>query len=155
MRVGAGRGRLLGVEAVMMIDQRKQIVERSDRLGGAQEQKTVCVQRIMECRNDAFLQRPGEIDQQIAAAYEIDVRKRRVDRDVLLGEYAYVADRLVDAIFVVFPGEKPAQTLRRDFGFDALRIDPVARLLQRERVGEIRRENLDRRASRLVVEEFV
>ena len=108
----------------------------------------------MERRDDALLQRLCQIDEQIPAADEVDPGERRIGGHVLFRKQAHLADRLVDAVLVVFPDEKPAQALGRDFARDVLRVEPFARLLQRMGVGEVGREDLDCRTDSPVVEIF-
>src|SRR5437762_14388106 len=93
------------------IDRREQVGESADGLRRAKQEKAVRVQRVVERRDHAFLQRRGEIDEQIAAADKIDSRERRVDRDVLLREKTEVAKCLVHAVSRVLPDEEAPQAV--------------------------------------------
>ena len=153
VRIRAGGARLPAVDPMLTIDRREQVRKRADGLRRAEEEEAVRVQRVMERRDHAFLQGWCEVDEQIAAADEVDARERRIGRDVLLGEKAHLPDGFADAVLVILAGEEAPQALGRDLRFDVLGIDALAGPLQ-QRLGEIGREHLNRGPSRLVLEEF-
>src|SRR5215469_6858962 len=82
----------------------------------------------MKQREDALLKRRREIDQDVAAADEIDLRERRVARDILLGEDAQIANRTADSISAFLLREEPTQAIWRHIRRDAVEIHTGARL---------------------------
>ena len=138
-------GRFLpAVDLVGAIGEFEQVAEGADRLGLPEDQEPAGVQREMEHRQEPFLQHRRHVDQHVPAGDEVDARERRVDGDVLPGEHAQVAHRLLDPVAALLAHEEPAQPLGRDLGLDAFRIDAGARLLERRRVAEIGGEDLQR-----------
>lgn len=82
----------------MLVHGREDVGEVADRLGIAEHQEPPGLQGVMEVGNDPLLNGRLEVDQQIAAADEIQVREGRIGRDVLPGEDAHVADRFSDLV---------------------------------------------------------
>ena len=66
-----GRGRLLGVDPVPAVEGHEHVRERSDGLGFAQQQESRRLERVMEDRDDALLEHRTEIDEDVAAADQV------------------------------------------------------------------------------------
>ena len=92
-------------DLVRLVDDREQLAEAGDALGATEQQKAGLVQRVVKRRDDPLLERLIEIDEDVAAAHEIQLRKRRVAGEVVLDEDAQIADGLVDPIPAVSLGE--------------------------------------------------
>ena len=52
-----------------------------------------------------------QVNQEIAAAHQVQSRKRRVLDQVLPGEHTQVADAFIDSVAVFDPREKPGDPL--------------------------------------------
>lgn len=98
------------------------------RLDAAQKQHASFTQREMEQCDNLLLHLGPQIDQQIAAAHQIQPGKGRVGDQVLIGEHDRFAQQLVDVvvIVVVLGSEKPIQPLGRNVDFDASGITALA-----------------------------
>ncbi|MEC5164017.1 hypothetical protein RCH08_005207 [Janthinobacterium sp. CG_S6] len=164
--VGGGRGRQFGrkirrqalarqvVEAAVQPgrrrQRRKQVGKMARRVGAAQQQQAVALERVVEQRNQALLQLGVQVDQQVAAAQDVELGKRRVRNDVLLGEDDHVADLLLDVVAVLFRHEKMLQPLGRDVVGDGRReaaqagaVDGVARQVGGEDLQRVFRRRVD------------
>ena len=106
----------------------------------------------MERRDDPLLQGRAQVDQQVPARDQVDVREGRVGRHVLPREDAHLAEGLADPVPVLVAGEEAAEPLRRDLRLDADRVDTQASPPQRHDVAEVGGEDLDRRPGRPVLE---
>ncbi len=113
------------IQLRLAVQHGKKIAELADRLGGAQEEKAVRVQRVVEQGNELLLQVSAHIDQEVAAADEVEPGEGRILDHVLLGKDQHVADALVDAVGAAagLGREEARQPLRRDVGGDAGRIE--------------------------------
>ena len=69
-----------------------------DVLGAAEQQKARLVQAVVKRRQHALLQRLIEVDEDVAAAHQVQLRERRIAREVVPHEDAQVAHGLVDAV---------------------------------------------------------
>ena len=98
----------------------------TDALGGAEEEEALWAQGVVEERQHLLLQCGIHIDQQVAAADQVDPGERWIPDHVLLGEDQHIADGLVDVIGAVPLGEETGQALRGDVGRDAVGIDAGA-----------------------------
>ncbi len=116
------------IQLQFAVQRGKKIAKLAHGLGGAQEEKTARVQRVVEQGNELLLQVPAHIDQEVAATDQVELGERRVFDHVLLGKDQHVADAFVDAIGAAagLGREKPRQPLRRDVGGDAGRIEAGA-----------------------------
>src|ERR1700683_76395 len=97
----------------------------------------------MEGRNNSPLQHRSQIDQQIAAAHQVQVREWRILHQVLLGEDAHIPDRLVDLKSSIQPYEESLQSLRRNLRDRCLSVKAGAGAIERP-VAEVGGKNLDR-----------
>ena len=105
--------------------------ERTDGLGGAEDEIPRLGQRVVEHREDALLDRRGEIDHQVPAADDIHLREGRVARDVVRREDTSIAHVLRDFVTALGPAKEPRQTPRRDVLNDALGVQAGARAIDR------------------------
>ena len=67
-------------------------------LGGAEEQETGFVQRVMKQRDQAVLKLGREIDQKVPAGDQVELREGRVPQQVVHREQADLAQVAGDAI---------------------------------------------------------
>ena len=108
-------------------DRAEQLVLAADRLGRAEEQVPALAQREVEQADEALLDLGLEIDQQVAAADQVEARERRVLQQVLRREGDRLPERLPDAVGVVLLLEPALEALGRDVLGDAAGIDAAAR----------------------------
>ncbi len=80
------------------VDRVEELLEPGDALRSAEEQEARLTQGIVERGDDPLLERGVEVDENVAAADEIDMRERGVAREVVLDEYTLVANGLDDSI---------------------------------------------------------
>ena len=69
------------------------------------------------------LQGGVDVDEDVAAEDEVELRERRVAREVLAREHAAVADQLAHPVAAVDPGEEPPQPRRRHRVGDRRRVE--------------------------------
>ncbi len=141
----AGRARPFREDAMVAVHRHEEISETRDRLGVSEHENALRTQGVMEDRHDPLLQEGLQIDQQVAAADEIQVREGRIGRDVLAREDADVANALGDLPAPVGLDEETAPSLGLDVDHGVFQVDAGARLVDRG-VGDVRREDLDGRA---------
>ncbi len=149
--VGAGRraeghpagGRFLRVDLVLGVLRLEQVAVGADGLRGPQQEEAGRLQGIVEERQDLLLQRRLQVDEQVAAADQVDLGEGRIGQHVVPGEHAHVADRLADAVAAVHLREEAPQALRRDVVQDVLRVDARAGLVD-DRSVQVGGEDLDR-----------
>src|SRR5439155_23494670 len=106
--------RLFEVDFVLLVHRLKQLCERANRLGRAQEEESFRFKGVMKRRHDLFLQTGFEIDQQVAATDEVDARERRVAQEILSGENDDLPQRLGNPIAAVLLDKESPQPLRRN-----------------------------------------
>src|SRR5580692_6928603 len=114
---------------------------RTDRFRGAQNQETMGIQRVVEKRNHPFLQDGAEVNENVAAANQIQFGEGRIFGDVVAGEYAGLADVFLNLEARVRLDEEPSQALRGNGFSDASRINAVASYLQ-SRLADVGGEDL-------------
>ena len=107
----------------------------------------------MERSEDPALSDIVEIDQEIAAADQVQSRERRIARHVLTREETEIANVLRNPVLAVLPDEKALEAFSRHLvqGIDG--VHAGARLLQR-RLADIGPENLDLQRRQAVTEVF-
>jgi hypothetical protein len=126
------------------VDPQEEIVGALRRLGRPDEQVTAGPERKVERLDDALLNRSVEVDQQVAARDQIQVRERRILDHVVMRKQQPLAELAPHVILGADSLEKPLQTFLRhirDFGFG---IKSLARDGDRFFV-EVRREHLNAR----------
>src|SRR5690348_15678209 len=82
----------------------------------------------MEDRNGSGLERGLEINEEIAAAHQIHLGKRRIVQNIVLGKDAAVPNGFADAVACVGAIEESAQALRRNIPLNIIRIAAAASL---------------------------
>src|SRR5262249_48494465 len=129
----------------------EEIGVRADVFRGTQEQETVCLEGVMENREDPLLQRVIEVDEHVATADQIEVAEGGVGGHVMPREDAQIAHYLVDLVMPIASEEEPPQALRRNVDLDVVHVDAAAGLLQGGFI-EIGGQDLDGKAGRLVLQ---
>ena len=116
------------VQLGLAVHPREQVVELADPFGRAQEQEPTGVERVMKQEDQLLLQLRPQVDHEVAATDEVEFGEGRVLDHVLLGKDNHVADALADAVpgAVRFGGKKPRQSLGREVGGDAGRVETGA-----------------------------
>ena len=146
------RGAVRGVDVVaaaeelrLAVEGREEVEELADALGGAEEEHAVRVERVVKERDELLLEVRAEVDEEVAAADQIELGERRVLDQVVLREHEHVAEALVHAVgaAVGLEREEAGEALGADVGRDADRIQPGARDGDRAAV-EVGREDLHR-----------
>ena len=104
------------------VQRREQIGEVADRLRAAEKQNAAGIQAVVKQRNQFLLHLRRQIDQQVAAAQDIQLGKGRVHDEVLRRKDHHLPDLFAHPVAALFLGEKPAQPLRRNVGGNVVRI---------------------------------
>ena len=103
-RPGSGRIRAaddpgeLAEDLLLLVDGLEELGEAGDRLRAAQDEVAVLAQPVVETGDHPALQGGAEVDQQVAAADQVEVGERRVARHVVAREDAQLANGLVDLV---------------------------------------------------------
>ena len=126
---------------MLLVHRLKQLRERANRFGRAQEEKSFRSKGVMKRWHDLFLQTGFEIDQQVAATDEVDARERRVAQEILPGENDRLTQRLADAVATVLLDKESPQPFGRNLLHQRFCVKASTRLVQQGLV-EVRRENL-------------
>ncbi len=113
-----------------------------DRLGGAQHEVPLRIQGVVEDADHIPLRLALQVDQQVAAGDEVQVRERRILQQIVRREGDDIAYRFADAVGRVLLGEEPLEPFGGDLGADRLGIHSLARPLQSALV-QIAREDLE------------
>src|SRR5581483_1875168 len=113
------RAGLLLVDAALLVGGREELHLHADRLGRAEDEETRRAEGVVENMHEAVLKLPAEIDEHVPAEDQVEPREGRVAGQVLPREHAHVADRLVDAVGAVDPGEEAPQAVGRHVAGDA------------------------------------
>jgi len=125
------------------IDRAKQTVRIFGRLRSAEEQIAGGIERVVEGAAYLLLQLAIEIDEDVAAGDQVDVRERRILEQVVHREQHQIANLLPHLVMIAFAREEAAQAFLAHVGLDGGRIAALAR--RRERPGiEIGAEHLNR-----------
>lgn len=149
---GPPRHRPLQVDLVRAVHEVEEIAVLSHGFRRAEHEEPRRLERVMEDREDALLERRRQVDQHVPAGDQVEVRERRVGGEVLPREDAHVPDVLVDPVEMVLLPEEPPQPLGADLALDALGVDPRPGLVQGGRVADVGGEDLDRQPQRAVVQ---
>ena len=102
------RGFPLLVNLVLLVDQSKMLGESSQIFRRSQHQVAPRFQRIMQSGDNPSLQNWPQIDQEIAATHQVQVRERRIFHQILFGEDTHIPNRLVDLKASIQPDKKNA-----------------------------------------------
>ena len=113
------------IDLGLAVQRGEQVAELAHPLGSAQKQDSARLQCVVKQRDERLLQFRPHVNEQVAAADQVNPGKRRVLDHVLLGKDQQVADVLVNPIgaAVGLGREKPRQPLRRHVHRDARRIE--------------------------------
>lgn len=84
-------------------------------------------EREVKHREHVSLERRLHVNQDVATAHEVEVRKRRIAENILPREHAQVADGFRDPVSARHRREEPSQSLRRDVVRDGVTVHAVAR----------------------------
>src|SRR6266852_197412 len=117
---------LARVNLVLLVYKLKQAGMRTDRLRRAQHQEAVGIEGVMENRHHAVLQAGAEVDQDVAAADQVQFREGWIVGDIVAGEYAGIANVLMDLEAGVRLGEEVAQAFVRNGLSDTGRVNSAA-----------------------------
>ncbi len=117
----------------------------------AEHEKPRLRQGVVKRLDDALLEGLIEVDENVAAAHQVELRERWVSREIVLHEDAHVSNALDDAIAALGLREKSLPPLVADVAERAVRVEPRARGLDRLAV-HVRPEDLD--GSRRLAQEF-
>src|SRR5207247_8025163 len=85
----------LGIDLEALVSHLENVVELTYSLKVSQDKEPRRLERVVEYWEQLLLQSWPKIDQQVPADDQVKLRKRRVRRDVLLGEDTHPANRLV------------------------------------------------------------
>ena len=114
-RTSGSASRLVTVPALVdvrrLVDAHEQVVRAFRRFRRAEEQIAARPQREMERLDQPLLDRPIQVDQQVAAGDEVEVRERRILDDVVLREEHHLAQLAADAVAGRLADEEPLQAL--------------------------------------------
>ena len=102
-------------------------------------------QRVVEDLDHLVLHVALQVDEQVAAADQVEPREGRVAEEVVRREDHPLAYLLPDPVSAVLAVEEAAQARRAHVGLDVAGVEPLARPLQRALV-QVRGEDLDRAA---------
>ena len=111
----------------------------------AQDQKAAGVQGVVHQRQELLLRLDIHVDQEIAAAEDVHLRERRIDKDVLRRKDHQVADLFLDPVALVFLDEESLKPLRGNVRGNARGKFPPAGLVNGFLV-DVRGKNLDARS---------
>ena len=113
--------------AVALVHRYKQVQAAVGRLRGAEKQVTSGAQREVEHLQDVALHFAVQVDQQVAAHDQVDLRERWVGQQAVFGEQYLFANFLAHpVVLVLLLGKVLAQPLRRYVGDDRFGVHAVA-----------------------------
>ena len=125
------------------VQRREQVAKLAHGLGAAQEQKAAGIEAIVKERYELLLQLRRQVDEQVAAAHQVEFGERRVHDDVLRRKDHHLPDRLGHLVAVLHLDEVLAQPLRRQVRGDVGREYTGAGFLDGLPV-QVGREDLER-----------
>ena len=111
---------------VLFINHGEKLVRCLDRLRTAQKQKSFGLERKAKGSQNTGLARLVQVDQQVAAANQVDAGKRRIAQHIVVGKQHLFAYLLDHPELLFFLSEKLLQPGRRYIGRDRCRIQSVA-----------------------------
>ena len=115
----------------VLVDGDEQVARTLDRFGRAEEQVAARVQREVEHLQHPLLRGAIEVDEQVAARHQIEMRERRILDHVVVREQHHLAQLLAHAVGVALLAEEAAQPLRRHVGGVVQRVEALARACDR------------------------
>src|SRR5689334_5205575 len=108
----------------------------------AEEKIAILIEGIVRQRDDPVLQVTVEIDEKVAAGYQVHLGERRIPQQVVHREQAYFPKLVGNPVGSVLPHEEPVQALRGYIVRDGRRIASAARSLYGLQV-DVAREDLE------------
>ncbi len=126
------------------VHDREQIVRRVRCFRGREKEEAAGPQGKVERLDEPFLHRPIQVDQEVAAGNQIEVRERWIADDVVRGEQHELAQLTPDPVATRLPQEEALQALLGEIGDVRVRIEGLSRGGNRLLV-EIGGEHLDLR----------
>ncbi len=148
---GVGHRGLRRKDPVLPVHRQEQVRGRDDGLRVPQQEEAAGIQGVVEVGDHLPLHAGLEVDEDVAAADEVQVGEGRIPDQIVAREDAQVAHGLADLEMAVHAGEEALQGPGRDIGGDVLQEDPGARLFHRA-VAQVRAEDLDGRGGGEAVE---
>ena len=127
--------------AISLVHRLEQLRASGDALGGTEEQKAAGSKRVVEQRNELLLQLGAEVDEDVAAGDEVELRERRIADQAVLGEDAHLAQLLDRLVGLPLSREEAREPLGRHVLGDVRGVAAMARLSEHLRV-EVGREDL-------------
>ena len=115
------------VDLVLLVHRNEQIRVIPDALGVAQHQKAAGIQRVVKHGQQLPLKRAVHVNQDVPTAYQIEMRERRVAREILPREHAHIANRFGHLVAAVGLREEAAQPFRRDVIGNRRGVQPLPR----------------------------
>jgi hypothetical protein len=145
-RLRAARGkraarRLALRESLTRIHGAEQLSVPRQRLRRAEEQEAVALQRVVEEGDELLLEMRAEVDEQVAAANEVQPGEGRVRDDVVRREQAHRPQLLAHLPVPPAPHEEPREAFGGDGTRDGAEVDATPRRRQRP-VVHVGREDL-------------
>src|SRR5258707_445660 len=141
-----------GEDLVRPVGGGKEMAEAHHALGAPEYEVAGLVEAVVEGRDDPLLKRGGEVDEDVAAGDQVQLREGRVTGQVVPHENAQLAHDLVDAVAAVRLDEVPPPALLAQLAYDAVGVEALARSADPP-LADVGAENLERaRQGRLVHE---
>jgi hypothetical protein len=129
-------------DAGLLVDRLEELLAAARRLAGAQEEGSSFAQTEVQQGEDAQLEIRLEVDQEVAAADDVEAAEGGILQDVLGREDHPLAELLAHPVDRVLFLEKALQPFRDDLRFDPAGVDAVAGVLQGA-LGGVGGEDLD------------
>ena len=106
----------------------KSSVKVADRLRAALKQNAAGGEAVVKQRNQFLLHLRGQIDQQVAAAQNVQLGEGRIHDEILRRKDHHLADLFAHPVAALLLGEEPLQPLRRNVGGDVVRKNALRAL---------------------------
>ncbi len=123
------RGDCKGVpreDSALLVHRLEELAETAERLRVPQHETASRQERIVELRHHPALERRTQVDEDVAAAHQVDMRQGRVPREVMPCEDAVLAHGLVDPVAAITGHEETLQQFWAHGSHTALRVDSLA-----------------------------
>src|SRR5207248_10808931 len=111
------------VNLIFLIHQFEKLVVETDRFRRSQNQIAAGVERVMKLRDAALVQIRTQIDEDVAAADQVEPRERWIGAKILPREGADIAHATVDLITAIALNKKTLQPGGRNVLFDRAGIN--------------------------------
>ena len=114
------------VDAMPLVDGAKQVLAAVDRLGDAEEEAAARPQREVDDLERVPLRLAIEVDEEVAAADQVEAREGRVLQQVVRREDDHLADLGADAVAPRVADEEALEAVLGNVGGDRRRVDALA-----------------------------